>query len=116
MLSLITVLEETLDKTLFGQDIAKNAIMDALYGRVGSPETPKALAMSFHGPTGTGKTYVAKTIMSHFYKKGDLSKYCHYFNGRSDFPKDSAPDTYQQYKVCIINLNQRQFFIYINTK
>ncbi|XP_076233177.1 torsin-1A [Calliopsis andreniformis] len=89
-------LDNIFHKELFGQDIAHHVVINALMGHVSSPNPPKALVMSFHGPPGTGKTYVTQMIAKSFYKNGDQSKFYHFFNGRNDFPLQQNVEQYKE--------------------
>lgn len=52
----------------------------------------KALTLSFHGGTGTGKNYVSKIIAESIYKEGMRSKYVHLISATKEFPhKDMVP-------------------------
>lgn len=82
---------------LYGQQIARETIINALRGHFANHNSPKALVMSFHGTPGTGKNYVVQMITNAFYKNGVQSKYFHFFNGRNDFPLQRKVD---EYKVC----------------
>lgn len=93
----IIELEYMLMAKLYGQQIARETIINALRGHFASPNSPKALVMSFHGTPGTGKNYVVQMIAKVFYKNGIQSKYFHFFNGRNDFPLQRKVD---EYKVC----------------
>lgn len=48
------MLEESLNKSLFGQPLVKNTIVDALRGHFNLNGPKKALVLSFHGSTGVG--------------------------------------------------------------
>lgn len=61
--------------------------------------------MSFHGPPGTGKTYVAQMIAKSIYKNGDLSKFYHFFNGRNDFPLQKDVEQYKVTHVQYVKLS-----------
>lgn len=85
-----------LTTNLYGQQIAHGAIMGALRAHFYSTKpSSKALVMSFHGTPGTGKNYVVQMIVTTLYKKGSLSKYYHFFNGRTDFPLQRKVDEYK---------------------
>ena len=94
---IILELDDNLNKELYGQEIAHHIIINALRGHLTSANPPKALSMSFHGSPGTGKTYISQMIAKFFYKKGDQSKFYHFFNGRNDFP---LQEKVNEYKVC----------------
>lgn len=94
---MILELDDILNKELFGQEIAHRVIINALYGHLTASNPPKALTMSFHGPPGTGKTYISQLIAKVLYKNGDQSKFYHFFNGRNDFPLQEKVNEYKVY-------------------
>ncbi|XP_076626402.1 torsin-1A [Colletes latitarsis] len=97
-------LDDTLSTELYGQEIARHIVVNALRGHLSSSNPPKALAMSFHGPPGTGKTYVTQMIAKSFYKNGDRSQFYHLFNGRNDFPLERDVEHYkEELRKTIIN-------------
>ena len=55
----------------------------------------KALVLSFHGWTGTGKNYVAKFIAESLFKKGMKSSFVQIFISTVNFPDHSKVDTYK---------------------
>ncbi|XP_031844334.1 torsin-1A isoform X2 [Nomia melanderi] len=95
LLILTVKLEDLLTTNLYGQDIAHHVIISALRGHLSRFDPPKALVMSFHGPPGTGKTYVTQMIAKSFYMKGDKSRFYHFFNGRNDFPLQQDVELYK---------------------
>jgi ATP-dependent Clp protease ATP-binding subunit ClpA len=50
-----TQLEENLNKSLFGQPMVKNTVVNALRGHFNINGPKKALVLSFHGSTGVGE-------------------------------------------------------------
>ncbi|XP_078322845.1 torsin-1A-like [Crassostrea virginica] len=56
----------------------------------------RALSLSFHGGTGTGKNYVSKIIAENTYKKGMDSKYVHLLPVTRDFPHVFNVTEYQK--------------------
>ncbi|XP_048772495.1 torsin-1A-like isoform X2 [Ostrea edulis] len=55
-------------------------------------EPSRALALSFHGGTGTGKNYVSKIIAESIYRNGMRSKYVHLISATKEYPhKDMVP-------------------------
>ncbi|KAF3430786.1 hypothetical protein E2986_00353 [Frieseomelitta varia] len=112
----IDKLDDNLNKELYGQEIAHHIIINALRGHLTSANPPKALSMSFHGPPGTGKTYISQMIAKFFYKKGDQSKFYHFFNGRNDFPLQEKVNEYKEelYKIIINSLQkcERSMFVF----
>lgn len=96
----ILELDEIFNKKLYGQEMAQHVIINALRAHLTSNNPSKALVMSFHGPPGTGKTYISQMIANFLYKKGDQSKFYHFFNGRNDFPLQDKVNEYKVYFYC----------------
>ncbi|CAL7947976.1 unnamed protein product [Xylocopa violacea] len=109
-------LDYTLSEELYGQDIAHHVVINALRGHLISSNPPKALSLSFHGPPGTGKTYISQMIAKFLYKKGDQSTFYHFFNGRNDFPLQEKVNEYkgELYKIIINSLQkcERSMFVF----
>jgi ATP-dependent Clp protease ATP-binding subunit ClpA len=92
----VAVLEDSLREHLFGQHIALHVVMKALKGHFRENVRPnKALALSFHGLSGTGKTYTSQFIINSLFKNGPKSQYAHFFTGRNHFPMESKTDIYK---------------------
>jgi len=98
------VLEASLKEDLFGQHIAKNVILSALKDHFREDASPKkALVLSLHGFTGTGKTFVSQFIINSMFKLGLQSKFVHLFAGRTHFPMESKADIYKVI-ICVFPL------------
>ena len=92
----VAVLENSLQEHLFGQHIAHDVVLSALKAHFREDVRPKkALALSFHGLSGTGKTYTTQFIMNSLFKNGRKSQYIHFFTGRNHFPMESKTDVYK---------------------
>lgn len=90
------MLENSLQQHLFGQHLAYNIVVRALKGHIREHASPKkALALSFHGLPGSGKTFVSQFIVNSFFKEGLKSKYAHFFAGRTHFPMENKADIYK---------------------
>lgn len=87
--------------TLFGQHIVIGTVVKSLKSHYESgSRSKKPLVLSFHGPAGTGKNFVADRIADFLYTNGGVeSKFVYKFRGRVDFPLDSKVN---EYKVNII--------------
>ncbi|KAG2455997.1 TOR1B protein, partial [Polypterus senegalus] len=72
-------LKVELEEKLFGQQLARHAILKAVTGFLNHENSEKPLVLSFHGWSGTGKNYVTKMIAKHLYKKGMRSSFVHHF-------------------------------------
>jgi len=92
----LTMLENSLQEHLFGQHIVRHVVLSALKAHFREDVEPKkALALSFHGLSGTGKTYTSQFIINSLFKNGAKSQFAHFFTGRNHFPTDSKTDVYK---------------------
>nr|XP_060613483.1 torsin-1A-like [Anolis sagrei ordinatus] len=80
------VLQENLDKKLFGQHLARKVIVKAVTGFLNNSNPKKPLTLSLHGWTGTGKNFASKILAESLYKEGLNSKYVHQFISTLHFP------------------------------
>ncbi|XP_062596152.1 torsin-1A-like [Saccostrea cucullata] len=86
-----TALREDLQSRLFGQHLVIDIIIKHLKAHM-TKDPSKALTLSFHGGTGTGKNYVSKIIAESIFKMGMRSKYVHLISATKEFPhKDMVP-------------------------
>lgn len=60
---------------LYGQHLVAKSAFKILKAHIENEQSQKALVLSFHGSTGTGKTFVSKLIAESFYKFGTDSKH-----------------------------------------
>ncbi|XP_052864640.1 torsin-like protein [Anopheles cruzii] len=89
-------LERELEKNLFGQHIAKEAVLDAIGGHLRNiAASDKPLVISLHGASGTGKNYIADYVARALRSKGGKSKFVHKYLGRIDFPLESRLEEYR---------------------
>ncbi|XP_070557442.1 torsin-1A-like [Ptychodera flava] len=98
-------LEETLKQKVYGQHLAEKVVLDVLIGHIKNPNQAKALALSFHGTTGIGKTFVSRIIAESLFKDGLSSKYVHVFSTRLHFLHESKLPEYK---------NQLQYWVSSN--
>jgi len=73
----VSHLSRAFESELFGQHLVNNIVAKAIAAHVSNDNPSKALVMSFHGSTGSGKNHVADIITKHIYKNGAHSKYVH---------------------------------------
>ncbi|KAK3611106.1 hypothetical protein CHS0354_000113 [Potamilus streckersoni] len=89
-----TGLAEELNSKLYGQYLVVKPVVNHLKGHSkGNPS--KALALSFHGWTGTGKNFVARIIAESMYKKGMSSKYVKLISATKEFPHEEMLPLYK---------------------
>ncbi|NXA94161.1 TOR3A protein, partial [Melanocharis versteri] len=91
----ITGLEADLRGQLHGQHLAKEVVLRALRGFLQSPRPQKALVLSFHGWSGTGKNFVARMVASHLYRDGLKSECVRVFVSLLHFPHHNYIDSYK---------------------
>jgi len=105
----VTDFEESFDNNVFGQHIARQVITTALKShlrRVGQDGGPKkALVLSFHGQTGSGKNYVAKFVADSLFSKGLSSNFAQHFIGPHHFPQSQDPEIHRLHVIDWIRSN-----------
>lgn len=93
--SLCAGLEADLHGQLHGQHLAKEVVVQAVRGFLQSPGPQKALVLSFHGWSGTGKNFVARLVASHLYRDGLKSDCVRVFVSLLHFPHHNYVDSYK---------------------
>ncbi|ESP03689.1 hypothetical protein LOTGIDRAFT_224215 [Lottia gigantea] len=88
-------LQNELQNKLFGQHLVLKAVVNHVRAHIENKHPPKALALSFHGGTGTGKNYVSKMIAEHLYKQGMKSKFVHLISATKEFPHEEMVHFYK---------------------
>ena len=94
----VTKFEEYFDKYVFGQHIVRNVVKKALrshFKKIVQEKSNKALVLSFHGWTGTGKNYVATFIAKSLFKEGMKSGFVQIFISTVHFTDHSKVDIYK---------------------
>lgn len=91
-----TGLTADLDQYLYGQHLVKDMVVRALEHHLRNNNPQKALVMSFHGPTGTGKNFVSSLIAKHLYKKGLASAYVQFWIGKLNFNLENNLEKYSE--------------------
>ncbi|XP_042319868.1 torsin-3A isoform X2 [Sceloporus undulatus] len=91
----ITGLDLDLSRRLHGQHLVKHVVLKAIQGFLETPEPEKALTLSFHGWTGTGKNFVARMIAEHLYQDGLKSDCVKVFISLFHFPHSKYVDIYK---------------------
>ncbi|KAM3912065.1 torsin-1A-like [Leptodactylus fuscus] len=84
-------LQYDLDSKLFGQPLAKEVILKVIQNE----ERIKPLVLSFHGLTGSGKTFVSQILAKHFNPMGENSKYVHRIVATVSFPHANQVEKYK---------------------
>ncbi|XP_074689080.1 torsin-3A [Strix aluco] len=91
----LTGLEADLNGQLHGQHLAKEVVVQAVQRFLQSPRPEKALVLSFHGWSGTGKNFVARMVASHLYRDGLKSECVRVFISLLHFPHHKYVDSYK---------------------
>ncbi|CAL1538967.1 unnamed protein product [Lymnaea stagnalis] len=112
----ITGLESDLAMKLHGQHLVQKTVIGHIKGHLRSPSPPKALVLSFHGPTGVGKNFVSRIIAENLYKDGLRSKFVHLISATKEFPHDGMIPFYKDQLKSWIEGNvshcERSMFIF----
>ena len=104
----------SLNQQVYGQHLVIKAVVRHVKAHFSNNDPSKALALSFHGGTGTGKNYVSRIIAQHVYKEGMRSKFVHMIASTKEFPH---ADMVPLYKVRSSNLSITLFaWISMNTQ
>ncbi|XP_011496145.1 PREDICTED: torsin-1A-like [Ceratosolen solmsi marchali] len=87
--------KDLLSKRVCGQHIAVDIIVNAIISHVKNSNPKKPLVMGFHGPNGSGKTYISRLIAETLYENGENSRYFHFYYGLQHFPLIEKLSEYQ---------------------
>ena len=106
----------TFHKRLFGQHLVTDIVSKAIHHHVFNDSPEKALVLSFHGSTGTGKNYVSDIITNHLYFMGSRSKFVVKRLSGQDYPHASEIDKYEKELKRLIkeqtSICERSLFIF----
>uniref|UniRef100_A0A2P2I884 Torsin-1A-like n=2 Tax=Hirondellea gigas TaxID=1518452 RepID=A0A2P2I884_9CRUS len=91
----ITAIKNELKSRVHGQHLVQDVVVRAILSHYSDPEPKKALVISFHGDTGTGKNFVSDILSTGLYKKGIRSRYIHKYIASVDFRHESQTDLYK---------------------
>lgn len=89
-------LESDLSVRLHGQHLAQELVLTTVRSYLELPRPDKALALSFHGWSGTGKNFVARMLAENLYRDGQQSACVQVFITMLHFPH---PQSVHLYKV-----------------
>ncbi|XP_032319551.1 torsin-3A isoform X2 [Camelus ferus] len=90
-----TGLETDLRVRLHGQHLARELVLMAVRSYLELPRPDKALALSFHGWSGTGKNFVARMLAENLYRDGLRSNCVQVFIATLHFPHPKYVDLYK---------------------
>ncbi|XP_076468224.1 torsin-1A-like isoform X2 [Babylonia areolata] len=88
-------LKYQLEMRLYGQHLVSKAVTSHLLGHLQLRRPLKALTLSFHGPTGTGKNHVSRIITAAMFKKGMNSEYVRFIAVTKEFPHQQKISIYK---------------------
>lgn len=88
-------LQQTMRKRLYGQHLAQGTVVAAIDAHWNNKNPKKALVLSFHGWTGSGKNYLTSMIAENIYLKGLKSNYVHLFVATLHFSNPLEVNTYK---------------------
>ncbi|XP_025957604.2 torsin-1A-like [Dromaius novaehollandiae] len=92
-----SVLKMDLERKVFGQHLAVQTVLRALSTNVYSKRPKKPLVMSFHGWTGTGKSFVSSIIAENLYQLHiPRRRFVHHFSTVLHFPHASHVHLYKE--------------------
>ncbi|KAG8447965.1 hypothetical protein GDO86_015172 [Hymenochirus boettgeri] len=82
----VAAMECDLARNVFGQNLAHKLLVKAMKEFLDNDSPSKPLVLSFHGWSGTGKTFVSSLIIKHLYEEGSQSHFVHHFSPILHFP------------------------------
>ncbi|XP_037681190.1 torsin-3A isoform X2 [Choloepus didactylus] len=91
-----TGLEWDLSVRLHGQHVARELVLRTVRGYLETPRPDQALALSFHGWSGTGKNFVARMLAENLYRDGLRSDCVKVFITMFHFPHPKYVDLYKE--------------------
>ena len=98
----ISNLSDILHKELFGQPFVKTILLKVIGTYLSSGQQKKALVLSFHGCTGTGKTHVAKLLAKFLYEKGSTSEFVHWKDATVNYQLSDNLDYHRDLQEFIV--------------
>ncbi|KAL2771253.1 torsin-3A precursor [Daubentonia madagascariensis] len=91
-----TGLESDLNVRLHGQHLVQELVLRTVRDYLEMPQPDKALALSFHGWSGTGKNFVARMLAENLYRDGLRSDCVKMFIATFHFPHPKYVDLYKE--------------------
>ncbi|XP_036360929.1 torsin-1A-like [Octopus sinensis] len=79
---------------LHGQHLAWGTIANHIISHFSQQTPRKALVLSFHGETGTGKNYASEIIIKNVFRYGIKSDFVHVYHAAVHFPHESMSHIY----------------------
>ena len=91
----VTRFQDYFDTFVFGQHLVRDIVSKSLKIHLKKTQPKKALVLSFHGWTGTGKNFVASFIAQSLFRNGLKSDFAKVFISTIDFPNPQKVDIYK---------------------
>ncbi|XP_047123964.1 torsin-1A isoform X1 [Hydra vulgaris] len=101
-------LEKELNEKVFGQHLANKLISKAVKSHIKNKDPKSPLVMSFHGWTGTGKTFVSQIVANSLFKKGINSKFYQFKVATILFKNKNNSNEYKDELIELIQKNSEQ--------
>ena len=89
-----SVLERDSTSLLHARHLVSHPVSAAIQSHLDNPDPPKALVLSFHGPTGVGKNFVSDIIADSLFQGGRRNKFVHTIIGPHHFPHNIDQGAY----------------------
>uniref|UniRef100_A0A8C5KZC2 Torsin-3A n=1 Tax=Jaculus jaculus TaxID=51337 RepID=A0A8C5KZC2_JACJA len=102
-----TGLESDLRVRLHGQHLVSELVLRVVRDYLEMPKADKALALSFHGGSGTGKNFVAQLLAENLYRDGLKSDCVQMFVTVFHFPNPKYVDMYKEWLLSLIRETQQ---------
>uniref|UniRef100_A0A0X3P4A6 Torsin-1B n=1 Tax=Schistocephalus solidus TaxID=70667 RepID=A0A0X3P4A6_SCHSO len=88
-------LREDLKTRLHGQHIAEERLYNHVKAHMDDRNPRKALVLSLHGFTGVGKNFASSIIVSNILRKGEKSRFYHFYDSTIHFPHEDLVNEYK---------------------
>lgn len=92
----ISALHKSFQQRLYGQHLVSERLIPALRSHFSGARPKKALAVSLHGMTGSGKNFVSGLVAEHLFKLGMASQDVHLLVGTLHFPHAAQLPLYKE--------------------
>ena len=87
--------KNSLQSQLYGQHIAAKTVLQAVSSHWSDDDPSKALVMSFHGPSGVGKSHLSNLIVKNMYGAGVNSPFARKFHSEYVFKDPNKASDYR---------------------
>lgn len=112
----IKLIQANLQDNLFGQHLAQALIIPAIKGHLDAASPKKAMVLSLHGWSGSGKTFTTQLIIKSLYEIGEHSQFIKFFSPTYHFPDPAKVPEYQeilkQEIIDTVKLCERSVFVF----